>query len=203
MNLLREVLSTHQLQNPVTLGGDTDIVEIDESKFGHKRKYSKGRTPKRNAPWVFGLVERQAPKRCALFTVTRRTKAQLLPKIRQYVRPGSQINSDDWKVYHAINRMGLRYTHKIVCHKDTFVAEDGTHTNCIEGLWSVVKRKLKFMYGWGCASDKIIGGHLDEATYRWNNRGENIYENLLQLIAAQYPVNPVIQNARGMPPVLP
>ena len=57
-SMLRDACSSGLLQNPVTLGSghDTDIIEVDESLFGKKRKYHKGTGNQKF--WVFGMVKR-------------------------------------------------------------------------------------------------------------------------------------------------
>ncbi|KAL7872151.1 hypothetical protein SRHO_G00071340 [Serrasalmus rhombeus] len=37
------------------IGSPREVVMIDESKFGHKRKYNQGRSSNRK-PWVFGML---------------------------------------------------------------------------------------------------------------------------------------------------
>ena len=53
---LRTICSNKVLNAGIKLGGLGKTVEIDESKFGAKRKYKRGRVSE--GPWVFGIVER-------------------------------------------------------------------------------------------------------------------------------------------------
>ena len=89
----RDICSRHLLNNPQILGGVGDIFEIDESKFGRKRKYGRG-TVLRNegGPWVLGAFERRR-KKFVLFTVPNRRET-LEPLILQYIAPGTTIHSD-------------------------------------------------------------------------------------------------------------
>ena len=42
-NFYRDLMSKELLENTSQIGGAGDIVEIDESKWGRKRKYNRGR----------------------------------------------------------------------------------------------------------------------------------------------------------------
>ena len=53
---LRTICSNKVLNAEIKLGGLGKTVEIDESKFGAKRKYKRGSVSE--GPWVFGVVER-------------------------------------------------------------------------------------------------------------------------------------------------
>ncbi|KAL7837110.1 hypothetical protein SRHO_G00268210 [Serrasalmus rhombeus] len=71
------------------IGSPREVVMIDESKFGHKRKYSQGRSSNRKS-WVFGMLGVQArERRPVLRIVKRRSKRHLMPILKNYVRRGS------------------------------------------------------------------------------------------------------------------
>ena len=53
---IRQICSLKILHGNIKLGGRGKTVEIDESMFGHKRKYNRGRVSE--GTWVFGMVER-------------------------------------------------------------------------------------------------------------------------------------------------
>ena len=53
---IRQIYSLKILHGNIKLGGRGKTVEIDESMFGHKRKYNRGRVSE--GTWVFGMVER-------------------------------------------------------------------------------------------------------------------------------------------------
>jgi hypothetical protein len=77
-SFFREVCEGYLIDNPSVIGGLDDdgnskIVEIDESKFFH-RKYHRGQS--REGHWVFGGVERDTGK-CFLVEVENRNSETL------------------------------------------------------------------------------------------------------------------------------
>ena len=111
-----------------SVDGNSEIVEIDESIFGKKRKDSRGRQTKRI--WVFGIAERSTKKTCFI-PVENRTKETLLPIIQSKVSVDAMIFHDDWPVYRNLEDIG--YRHDTVIHKKEFVSKSGVCTNSIEG----------------------------------------------------------------------
>ena len=133
-------------------------MEIDKSKFGAKRKYKRGRVSE--GPWVFGVVEGGSQK-VPLFRVPDRTRETLVHRlITTHIRPGTVIYSGQFTSYIPLNQLG--YIHLSVNHSKNFVDPDsGAHTNTIEGVWALVKKKLKSMSG---TLYKYIPSYLDEFT---------------------------------------
>ena len=111
-----------------SIEGNTDIVELDESLFGKKRKYNRGAPTKRI--WIFGLVER-ATRKTVFVPVNDRKKETLIPIIQKHVRRGSKIFHDDWAAYAKLEQHG--YVHDTVVHAREFVSPTGVCTNTIEG----------------------------------------------------------------------
>ncbi|ORD95726.1 hypothetical protein HERIO_2260 [Hepatospora eriocheir] len=56
IDLLRSQCLKYAIENLLRLGGDSMVVQIDESLFRHKQKYQCGRQPEREI-WVFGLAD--------------------------------------------------------------------------------------------------------------------------------------------------
>lgn len=138
---------------------DHQIIEIDESLFGKKRKYNRGTY--HYQAWVFGLVQRYTRK-VILKIVDQRTKVVLLPLIKKYVEPGSTIYHDDFKTYQNLDKEG--YKHGVVNHSEEFMSEDGVCTNTIEGIWGDAKLRFRSMHG---VIMENLQDYLDEYCYRF------------------------------------
>ena len=164
------------------LGGVGQIVEIDESVMIN-RKYHLSDLPQQHDQWVFGLYDRET-KKGWIYVVPQQDKATFLPIIQQFIRPGSMVYSDGWAAYNIVANHG--YVHRCVIHQDNFVDPvTGVHTQGMESYWSMVKQKIKAVYG---SRLHLVPSYLDEFMWRerfGHNTGEAV-ENILQHIAEQY-----------------
>ncbi|KAH7821291.1 uncharacterized protein MONOS_11600 [Monocercomonoides exilis] len=75
------------IQTPI--GGPGRIVEIDEAVW-RRRKYKRGRTKKQI--WIFGAQDRGG--KAFVYPVAKRSALVLIPLIKKYIRPGTEIHSD-------------------------------------------------------------------------------------------------------------
>ncbi|CAG2225415.1 unnamed protein product [Mytilus edulis] len=62
-------------------------VELDESLFGRKIKYNRGK-PTGNRIWIFGMIERSSNK-IVMYPVDSRGADVLIPLIQKHIEPGS------------------------------------------------------------------------------------------------------------------
>jgi len=76
------------------LGGIGEVVEIDESKFGRRKSH---RGHQVEGQWVFGGYERGSGD-CFLIPVEGRSAETLVRIIEEWIKPGTMIISDCWKV---------------------------------------------------------------------------------------------------------
>jgi transposase len=150
-------------------------IELDESYFGAKRVRGKrGRGAAGKTP-VFGIKKRSGEVYVEI--VENCSKKELLPIIQGKILEGSEIHTDGWKAYDGLILNG--YDHYRVFHSHDEFARGKCHVNGIEAFWSYCKRRLaKFN---GMNSDKFIL-HLKECEFRYNCKGENLYQFLLKLI---------------------
>ena len=80
----RDIMSRYLVGNPIRFGGPGKVVEVDENKFGHKRKYNRGRIPHGVQPWVVGIFERES-KKVTLLKVNDRKAQTLIEEIERVV----------------------------------------------------------------------------------------------------------------------
>lgn len=89
---------------------------------------------------------------------TRETLVNLL--ITTLILPGTIIYLDQFTLYIPLKQIG--YIHLLVNHFKNFVDSDnGVHTNAPEGVWALIKKKLRCMCG---ALYEYIPSYLDEFT---------------------------------------
>jgi hypothetical protein len=158
--LIREYMGWVDGDAPVG-GFGGPIVEADEMFLGGK---DKGRGPVGDKSIVFGVVERGGD------VVTRvipdRTEFSTTPIVKEFVRPGSKLATDDWTAYRRLGAEG--YRHERVNHSAKEYVRGEWHTNTIEGFWSMVNRTIAGTHIW--VSPKHLPKYLGEIEYRWNLR---------------------------------
>uniref|UniRef100_A0A915EBB9 ISXO2-like transposase domain-containing protein n=1 Tax=Ditylenchus dipsaci TaxID=166011 RepID=A0A915EBB9_9BILA len=154
--------------NQPKLGGPGSYIEIDESSIC-KRKYSRGRYRRGSSQWVFGGVERGVVWHLLLGSrIERKKNSSRL--IKNHIRSGTTIISDEWPAYRRLgNEIGryVGYKHLTICHKNQFVRtiiEEGipfkVHTISAKGQWAHMKHKVKRLYG---TSDLLVASYVQEA----------------------------------------
>ena len=82
------------LHGNLKLGGRGKTIEIDESMFGHKRKYNRGRVSQ--GTWVFGMVERGTGQTLA-FRVPNRTRETLAMNRTVKSKLPSYLDEYNWQ----------------------------------------------------------------------------------------------------------
>lgn len=160
-------------------------VEIDEMFHGGIRKMGKGRKlngDKRKVP-VLGMVERNG--RAVARTIEAARSREVLPLIKKFVMPISTVFTDESKIYDGVGYMqNTCHTHKRINHsKDVYVMGE-THTNSVEGLWSLVKNNIRGAHH--SVSAKYLQMYLDEICFRYNRRhdvSQPMFMAFLQQIA--------------------
>lgn len=165
------------LQKVRTLYGQTvnelsGEVECDEAYIGGREKNkheskktegTQGRSTKTKTP-VFGMIERGG--KLVAKKVKNTQGNTLSPIIRQIVKPGSRIFTDEFIGYKSL--YDSEYTHAIVRHNAKEFVVGDAYTNSIEGFWGQLKRSIFGIYHF--VSAKYLQRYVDEAVFRYNTR---------------------------------
>jgi len=168
LHRIREMLKG---DNPELLGG---TIEADETFIGgqnknrHKNKQvnnPQGRSLRDKTP-VIGLYQRNGLITSKVVQDT--TMQSLHPIIRDSVKEGSRLITDEWGGY---NGLGKSYEHNVIQHGKGQYCIGDVHTNSLEGFWSLLKRGIIGIYHQ--VSEKHLGKYCSEFNFRYNTRKIN------------------------------
>lgn len=169
-------------ENEGKIGGQGEIIEIDECKIG-RRKFEKGRVVE--GSWILGIIHRGHPEnyRIEICPHNQRDEKTLLALIKKHVKEGSEIHTDCWRGYFNLNMHG--YVHKTVNHSQNFVdPSTGAYTQNIESSWRHLRRTLN-----NGIHKEHMADHLCE--YLWRRRIQKLnidpFSQLLRDIKNCYP----------------
>lgn len=141
-------------------------VEIDESYFGGKMKGGKRGRGSENKTAVLGIIERKG--KLEVRTVSNVKGKTIYPIVKANVAKGTQIYTDEFKVYNALPAMG--YKHATVPHADKIYVVGNAHTNTLEGFWSLCKNGIRGVYH--SVSATYLQDYLNEYSFRYNHRND-------------------------------
>jgi transposase-like protein len=141
-------------------------IEADEFYIGGKGTGKRGRGAQRKCV-VAVAVERKEKKlgRLRLQVIEDCSGKELANFIQSNVETGSQISTDGWKAYNAIQ--GLGYDHKQVLQTKTADKESvlpGVHL-----IASLIKRLILGTFQ-GRVEEKYLQRYMDEYVFRFNRR---------------------------------
>jgi len=158
------------------------LLKLMKVTFICHRKYHRGR--RRRGQWVVGLVERSS-EHCWFEAVTRRDAPTLQRIISDHVLPGSTILTDAWRGYNNVGHLnnGI-YQHEVIIHQLQFVdsVHADIHTETIEGLWMLVKRKQRYQAG---TSRGLFTSYLAEFQWRHGHK-KHVFGKYLELLCNNY-----------------
>jgi transposase-like protein len=158
---IREAMRTGTFAVPV--GGTGKIVEADETYIGRKAGTvaRRGHGHKRA---VVSLVERGGEVRS--FHVDQATIANVTPIVRKNVSRESRLMTDESGIY---TKLGQEFAdHGFTNHSAKEYVRGETHTNTVEGFFSIFKRGFKGIYQ-HCGENNLHR-YLAEYDFRYNNR---------------------------------
>ena len=160
--LIREHMAA--IDGDAPIGGEGEIVQIDETMIGGKCKGKRGRGAEGKTV-VLGMMEPDGGVIAKVIPNVRRNT--LHPMIEQHVEPGSEIETDELTSYRGIDAKG--YEHRTIEHgAGEYVGEDGTTVNAIENFWRHVKCSIKGTHV--SVSAKHLERYVKEFEYRFNRR---------------------------------
>lgn len=153
----------------------TGVVEIDETYMGGTRRKVHQKSQWDNKTAVIGMVEKKKGEGKITAITTKQANATVaLPFIRAMARQGTEIQTDESRIYHRVKR---EYAHRFINHSKEEYSVNGISTNTIEGFWSQMKRAIDGTYH--CVSPKYLQLYVNEFVFRYNVRQDAIYPHLL------------------------
>jgi transposase-like protein len=164
--MFKQIRSMLEENHSEPIGGAGKPVEVDETYFGGRRRGVKGRpgaNDKVKTP-IVGLVERKGTVRAF---VSPDAKADtVVGLIREHVMPKNVVFTDEFSAYNGLKVRG--YHHHRIHHSEQVYVSGNTHTNTIEGFWSLLKRGIGGVYH--NVGRHYLQTYLNEYTFRYNRR---------------------------------
>jgi Transposase and inactivated derivatives len=158
-------------------------VEVDEAYVGGRQRGGDGRPGRHsNKTPVVGLVQRRGKIMARVTPDVKRST--VLPIIEAKVLPASMIYTDDYKVYNPLADKG--FGHRRINHSAKVYVMGDTHTNTIEGFWSLLKNGIRGVYH--SVSSKHLQSYVDEYTFRYNHRKDEtpMFASMVSRISKAY-----------------
>jgi len=94
----------------------------------------------------------------------------LMPIVNANIDKETEVYTDEFRAYNPLSEMG--YKHGIIPHAEKIFVLGDIHTNTIEGFWSLSKNGIRGTYH--AVSDKYLQHYLNEYTFRYNHRKDEI-----------------------------
>ncbi|MCP9770465.1 IS1595 family transposase [Lacihabitans sp. LS3-19] len=108
------------------------------------------------------IIHSPAIVRCRVVNNTK--GVSLKPIIKEHVKEGSILVSDEWTAYQGL---GSDYDHRIVDHRvKQYVNDNGDTTNSLEGFWTWLKRSYIGVYH--SMSKRHLQNYVNEVAFRFN-----------------------------------
>ena len=146
------------------MGGAGEIVEIDETFIGKIDGQPKGKAGYGHKNVILTLVQRGGQSRSFHVPSTRRFDIE--PAVRANILANTSVMTDDGKHYSKLKTMFA--SHDSVNHSKKEYVRGLTHTNTVEGFYSIFKRGMKGIYQH--CSERHLHRYLAEFDFRYSNR---------------------------------
>ena len=172
---IREAMRAGGLEPP--MGGEGEVVEVDETIYGRASTHPKGRADgmgfknSMHKNVILSLVQRNGEVRS--YHVSGSTVGQVIPIVEDNVAKETAMMTDKAQLYR--DRLRNFASHDRVDHgrKEYVRKEEGKsliHTNTVEGFFGVFKRGMRGTYQH--CKEKHLHRYLAEFDFRYNNRSK-------------------------------
>ena len=170
MQFCRDVLSVdleREFQDG-KMGGQGKVIVIDETTLG-KRSSHQAKRMARESFWLLGIYDVENSVGI-VERIEYRSHECIIPIIEKHVAEGSEIVTDELKVYSCLEHRG--YTHGAV----------GSYSSHIQGYFGRVKT---FLQKRDVRKLENVSTYLEEFMWKERHRG-NIWEDFLSAVKRQY-----------------
>jgi len=160
----------------------TGTVEIDETYIGGKQR-GMGHGYRGNKTMIVGAVERGGRVHLKAMPTPHATKKMMREFVDEVVSDETEfIYTDESMAYPDFTDWNTK--HRRVNHAAEEWVNGNVHTNTVESVWSLFDRSVIGSYH--KLSKKHLPAYLDEAAFRWNNRGNAFLfrDTILRLVEA-------------------
>tara|TARA_B100001013_G_C24557593_1_gene421205 strand:+ start:336 stop:1013 length:678 start_codon:yes stop_codon:yes gene_type:complete len=142
-------------------------VEVDETYVGGAAEGPRGRGAEKKHIVVIAAEDAGTGiGRIRMRRVNDVSRTSLIPFIQDVVEPGSVINTDGWKAYGRLAKVGYRHEVTVVNRREELASE---LLPLVHRVTSLLKRWLLGTHQ-GAVGGKHLDYYLDEFTFRFNRR---------------------------------
>lgn len=159
---IREAMRSGDL---APMGGPDGTVESDETFIGNDPDYKGSRRVYHHKMKVLSLVDRDSGK-ARSFVVDKITQKAIYPILQENIDRETRLMTDKAPWYNTVKTMFPK--HDSVDHGVNEWARGATHTNTVEGYFSIFKRGMKGTYQH--CSKRHLHRYLAEFDFRYSNR---------------------------------
>lgn len=146
---LRTVISGYNKSKCTLLGGPGIVVQCDETvicRRGIIKCPSHADDNTKDTVWILGCIEDTEDRKFYIRRVENRQANTITEALEGNIGVGTIFHTDGYPSYPQVAQ-NLSLMHRVVNHTEGFVANDGTHTNLIEGFWANLKERMRAEHG--------------------------------------------------------
>lgn len=160
--LIREHMAA--VDGDAPLGGTGEIVEVDETYVGGRKKGAWGRS--RGKTILLGMVKRGGH---AMVKVVPDVRADTLHEvIAENVVAGSEVHADQLRSYNQLDKRGFGLKRVNKMRDGNYVGSNGESVNAVENFWRHLKKSIEGTHI--SVSPKYLENYAKEFEYRFNRR---------------------------------